>query len=261
MAITTSLAARYWLKTIIMGVVCVVLGVWGVVDYVVVIPNAIKDSSRAKLQRDFVQPAFFVEMGAEERDKASVAITVAIEEDNGLDEGWMNTLVLFREAVSSSDSNKLREAQATLENNLTEYGDVTPPSKYDLPMQWLFIICLPFGFYYFWAYSKTAKKASTYRFDDDGTLTTPEGSWNEEEIKDIDMERWISKTGKARTTWTAKVIIDDHTPILLDDYIYKDMHLIIGKLAHKFYPEDWTPLARRVKVEVIETEEESAVEE
>jgi len=39
------------------------------------------------------------------------------------------------------------------------------------------------------------------------------------------------------------------------------MHLIIGKLAHKFYPEDWTPLARRVKVEVIETEEESAVEE
>lgn len=261
MAITTSLATRYWLKTIIMGIVCVVLGVWGVVDYVVVIPNDIKDSSRAKLQRDFVQPAFFVEMGAEERDKASVAITVAIEEDNGLDEEWMNTLVLFREAVSSSDSNKLREAQATLEKNLTEYGDVTPPSKYDLPMQWLFILCLPFGFYYFWTYSKMAKKARSYRFDDDGTLTTPEGSWNEEEIKDIDMERWISKTGKARTTWIAEVIIDDHAPILLDDYIYKDMHLIIGKLAHRFYPEDWTPLARRVKVEVVETEERDTVGE
>jgi hypothetical protein len=244
-----------------MGIVCVVLGVWGVVDYVVVIPNDIKDSSRAKLQRDFVQPAFFVEMGAEERDKASVAITVAIEEDNGLDEEWMNTLVLFREAVSSSDSNKLREAQATLEKNLTEYGDVTPPSKYDLPMQWLFILCLPFGFYYFWTYSKMAKKARSYRFDDDGTLTTPEGSWNEEEIKDIDMERWISKTGKARTTWIAEVIIDDHAPILLDDYIYKDMHLIIGKLAHRFYPEDWTPLARRVKVEVVETEERDTVGE
>jgi hypothetical protein len=48
---------------------------------------------------------------------------------------------------------------------------------------------------------------------------------------------------------------------LLDDYIYKDMHLIIGKLAHRFYPEDWTPLARRVKVEVVETEERDTVGE
>ena len=260
MAITTSLATRYWLKTVVMAIVCIVLGVWGIVDYVVVIPNAIKESSRAKLQRDFIQPAFFVEFGAEERDNASVAIAVAIEEDNGLDEEWMNTLVLFRESVSSSDSNKLREAQVMLEKNLTEYGDVTPPSKYDLPMQWLFIICLPFGFYYFWAYFKMKNKANAYRLEDDNTLSTPEGTWSSEEIQDIDMERWISKSGKARTTWTAKVIVENHAPILLDDYIFKDMHLIIGKLAHRFYPEKWTPLARRVKITTEETKKDTGEE-
>jgi hypothetical protein len=35
------------------------------------------------------------------------------------------------------------------------------------------------------------------------------------------------------------------------------MHLIIGNLAHRFYPENWTPLAKRVKVETQEESEET----
>jgi hypothetical protein len=253
-AITTSLATRYWLKTIIMAIVCVVLGFWGVYDYVVVIPDAIQDATRADLQNNYVKDALYVEMGAEERDKAAVALHVALEEDAGLDPQWKNTLLLFKSAVESSDGATLREAQDVLNENLNAYGSVVPPSKFDRPMQWLFILCIPFGFYYFWAYFKMKKKANTYRLEDSGTLVTPEGTWSSEEIEDIDMERWISKTGKARTTWTAKVVVSDHAPVLLDDYIYEDMHLIIGKLAHRFYPKEWTPLAKRIKVE-IETEE------
>jgi len=247
-AITTSLAPSYSLKTIIMAIVCIVLGVWGVYDYVVVIPRAIIQSERAALLRDFVQPALYVELGAEERNNATVKLASTLDADNGIDGVWSETLLLFQGAVGSGDGATLAEAQDVLAEHLTEYGDVTPPSKYDRPMQWLFIVCIPFGFYYFWAHAKMAKKASAYRLEDSGTLTTPEGSWTAEEIKDIDMERWISKTGKARSTWTAKVIVENHAPILLDDYVYKDMYLIIGQLAHRFYPEEWTPLAKRIKV-------------
>ena len=230
-----------------MAIVCIVLGAWGVYDYVVVIPKATIEAERAALLRDFVQPALYVELGAEERNNASVKLASMLEVDDGLDGEWSETLLLFQGAVGSGDGATLARAQDLLAEHLTEYGDVTPPSKYDRPMQWLFIICIPFGFYYFWGYSKMAKKANSYRLEDNGTLTTPEGSWSAEEITDIDMGRWISKTGKARSTWTAKVIVENHAPILLDDYVYKDMYLIIGQLAHRFYPEEWTPLARRIK--------------
>jgi len=34
---------------------------------------------------------------------------------------------------------------------------------------------------------------------------------------------------------------------VLDDHLYKDLHLIIGQLAHHFDPEQWTEDARPVK--------------
>ncbi len=249
MAITTSLASRYWIKTVVMAFLCIILGVWGVYDYVVVIPTAIQNAQRAELQNNFIKDALYVEVGAAERDSAMVALNGAIEKDSGLDAQWAETLVLFQGAIGSSDSAKLREAQDVLTKNLNAYGSVIAPSKYDRPMQWLFIFCIPFGFYYFWAYFNTKKKANTYCLEDNGTLTTPEGTWSSDQIEGIDMERWISKTGKARTTWTAKVIIKGHGPVLLDDFVYRDMHLIIGKLAHDFYPKEWSPLAKRIDSE------------
>jgi hypothetical protein len=95
-------------------------------------------------------------------------------------------------------------------------------------------------------------RAKAFRLNDDGSLTTPDGSWSANEITDIDMSRWIAKTGNARSTWTAKAILEDGTTVLLDDYIYQDMHLIIGRLAHQFYPDEWSPLARRVKSEQVD---------
>jgi hypothetical protein len=204
-----------------------------------------------------VQPALNVERGSQERDSGMVALNVTIEEDDSLDQKWSDALIVFRGAVSGGGVDSQQKATNLVEDYLNEYGSVTRPSKFDRPMQWMFILCLPFGFYYLFTYSKMTKRASMYRLDDDGTLSTPEGTWSKDDIQDIDMERWISKTGKARTTWTAKVLVENHPPILLDDYVYKDVHLIIGNLAHRFYPEIWTPLAKRVKVEKQEESKET----
>ncbi len=260
MALQTTLATRFWLKTIIMGVVCVVLGLWGIWDYAVAIPRAEMLANRGMLLRDDIQTAMNTERGSAERDAVIVKLTSIIQKDEGRFPSWTDTLVVFRDSLSGGADAQL-QAIALMEENLNEYGDVTPPSKYDRPMQWIFILCLPFGFYYFWSYVRTKKRSGVYRLDDDGGLITPEGSWSAGEILDIDMERWISKTGKARTTWTAKVIVKDHAPVLLDDHVYKDMHLIIGALAHRFYPEDWTPLAKRVVLENQELGSEDSSEE
>ena len=184
-------------------------------------------------------------------------LNAALEEDDGLDPQWSDALVVFGGAVSGNNVDSQQKAKDLLETYLNKYGNVTQPSRFDRPMQWVFILCLPFGFYYFGAYLKMSNRAKKYLLDDDGTLTTPEGTWTAEEIEGIDMDRWISKTGKARTTWTAKVIVKGHAPVLLDDYVYKDMHLVIGKLAHKYYPKEWTPLAKRV---IPRTEEDGGKE-
>ena len=51
MGFKTKLATRYWLKTIIMAIVCIVLGLWGVWDYVVAIPKAAMEAARADTLR------------------------------------------------------------------------------------------------------------------------------------------------------------------------------------------------------------------
>ncbi len=124
-------------------------------------------------------------------------------------------------------------------------------------MQWAFILCIPLGCYYLWAFVKMSSKAKIYNYDDQGGLATPEGSWTADEITDIDMSKWIAPIGNARATWTATVTTSDEESVLLDDYIFEDMHLIIGALAHRFYPQKWAPNAKRV---VIEDEDDSDTE-
>lgn len=259
MALQTTLATRFWLKTIIMAIVCVVLGVWGIWDYVVAIPRAEMQASRARLISDTIQPAMITEMGSLEREEATVTLNVIINEDGGVQNPqWIASLEVFRSALNSVGMNIQDEANALLISELSIYGNVTPPSKFDRPMQWIFIACLPFGFYYLWKYIQMKKKAGIYCLDNEGTLSTPEGIWQSSEIVDIDMSRWIAKKGNARSTWTAKVVVGDYQSVLLDDYIYNDMHLIIGALAHRFYPEQWTPLAKRVRIDIAD---EDVVEE
>ncbi len=257
MAIQTTLATRYWLKTIVMAIVCIVLGIWGIWDYVVAIPQAEIGAARGTILRDAVQPAMVTDLGSEERTEAIVLLNISVDGLGESDGDWVSSVAGFKSALLGgvSDGTPARSFDSLYQTELKKYGDIVTPSKFDRPMQWLFILCLPFGFYYLWAYTKMRKRATAYLLDDVGALTTPEGTWSSQKITDIDMGRWISKTGKARATWTAKVIVEDHKPILLDDYLYKDMHLIIGSLAHRFYPEEWTPLAKRVKKETVTSED------
>ncbi len=235
-----------------MAIVCIVLGLWGIWDYVVAIPKAETGATRDALLDDTVRPAMETELGSDERSAATVLLDVNIENLNfDTNSDWIASVEIFKDSLANSAvSDPIYEEALQRELNL--YGDITPPSKYDRPMQWLFILCLPFGLYYFRAYIIMNKKAGMYCLDDDGTLTTPEGVWKSNEISDIDMSRWIAKTGNARSTWIAKAVVEGGQPVVLDDYIYHDMHMIIGSIAHRFYPDQWTPLARRVKVEDVE---------
>lgn len=255
MALTIKLATRYWLKTIIMTIVCIVLGVWGVWDYSVKIPQAERAVSRATLLR-IVNAGLITQQGSKDRSEAFTAINDAIEKDDPQDDAWSDELETLKDAVFGGDLKSQRIAIAIVEDRLQEYGSVIKPGKFDRPMQWLFISCLPFGLYYFWGYWKMNHKASLYKLNDDGTLFTPDKTWGANEIADIDMSRWIAKTGNARSTWIATLIMKDGTKVVLDDYVYKDMHLFIGKFAHQFYPDQWTPIAKRVKVESTQTTNE-----
>ena len=134
---------------------------------------------------------------------------------------------------------KLAEAQATIDGLQKTYGGV-PPSEswYDRPVQlWLWVI---FGGvlgtpFFLWQWLAPARKK--YRLDDDGTLHAPEGTFTADQIADIDMSKWMAKS-------KAWVVTKDGRRILLDDYKFRNMHLIVGSLAYERYPEAWTEDAR-----------------
>ena len=178
MEFTTKLATRYWLKTSIIAVVCIVLGLWGVWDYVVAIPQREEAAARSVVLK-IVHSALATERGSTERDKAGVVVRLVTESaankpdkesvgkqmDLGNTAGWIDSLELFQVALSGGDLEIQSQSVALIEDGLNQYGSVTPPSEYDRPMQWAFILCIPFGFYYIWAFVKMSSRAKIYKFD------------------------------------------------------------------------------------------------
>ncbi|MHC4710004.1 MAG: hypothetical protein ACYTA3_06190 [Planctomycetota bacterium] len=120
-------------------------------------------------------------------------------------------------------------------NQLDAIGQVTAPGKYDRLTQWAFIACLPFAPYFFGMYF--VAKRRRYTLDDDGTLHTPAGTWQADEIADIDMNRWMAKS-------IAWVVPRDGARVKLDDYKFKGLHQIVGAIASRLYPDDWDKDAR-----------------
>ncbi|MDP6600679.1 MAG: hypothetical protein QGH76_00120 [Phycisphaerales bacterium] len=254
MTIKTTLATRYWLKTVIMAVVCLGLGAWGAWDYFVSIPQRQAAFLQGEVCRS-VKAGLEAPPGGENRRRAVEDVSNAIEtaEVDGsgdeilLSKKWIETLELFREGLSGRDRATVAEAMAVATRGVDFLGDVTPPSKFDRPVQIAFILCFPFGIYYFWVLYAMSAKAGRYSLDDDGTLHAPEGSFGKDAVVDIDMGRWSAPTGNARSTWRATVVVDGGAKIVLDDYIFKNMCLIIGNIAHRLYPDQWTPDAKRVE--------------
>jgi hypothetical protein len=93
--------------------------------------------------------------------------------------------------------------------------------------------------WFLWQWLAVAGKK--YRLSDDGSLAAPGGmNIPADEIEDIDMSKWMSKS-------IATVKASGGRTVLLDDYKFKGSDLIVGAIASRFYPEDWTPDGRDLK--------------
>jgi len=156
MALTTSIARHYALRQIIMAVVCLVLGLWGLYDFAIKIP------AQQKAYQSFE------ELSAEKADLEAKRELGPLTDDE----------------ITAYEA---RVAQ------INELGSPTKPGELDRLVKGLaFVPCLPFTPYFLWVYVRTKRRV--YRLDDDGTLHLPEGVWPQDQIADIDMSRWMAKS-------------------------------------------------------------------
>ena len=213
---TTSQPFVFW-RNAIFAILCLFFGLWGWYDYSVKIPNLEKDCA---------------------------AIEIAKEEIKKFETKEQTT----NSALDASDKEQWNAAKKVVEQiTARNSGAPVKPSAYDLQIQlWLYIIgCGVLGTPYFiWPIIQIAKKK--YVLQENGTLITPEGTFSKAQISEIDMSRWCAKEGDRRSTWTATLATSDGKRIVLDDHDFKNMHLIIGAIAHGFMPDIWTAEGKRV---------------
>lgn len=143
-------------------------------------------------------------------------------------------------AAGLSDAEK--EQFRVANDVLNRYKDEKPaePAAYDRPVQlWLYIVgCGVLGVPWFvWAQWQISRRR--YRLDDDGTFHAPEGTFSREQIVGIDLTTWMSKA-------IAWVEVEGGRRIQLDDYKYRFTEDIVGVLAQRFYPGEWTSDARPI---------------
>jgi hypothetical protein len=121
---------------------------------------------------------------------------------------------------------------------IDKIGEVTPPHAYDRLIQWAFIACLPFVPWYMFRFAQMRRVK--YTLDDEGSLHSPLGTRKHDEIADIDMSRWMSKS-------IAEVVHQDGTRLKIDDYVHRDAHLVVGAIASEKHPDEWDEEAKKVK--------------
>ena len=173
MALTTSIARHYALRQIIMAVVCLVLGLWGLYDFAIKIPD----------QKE-----------RWERWDSLMKETAELEAKSELGP-------LTAEEKIHYDATRTQ---------LNELGSPTKPGELDRLVKGLaFVPCLPFAPYFLWVYVRTKRRV--YQLDDDGTLHLPEGVWPQDQIADIDMSRWMAKSiAHVVDTQGTRVKLDDY---------------------------------------------------
>lgn len=217
MAITTAVRPSYFLRGIILGLLMLVLGVWGIYDLLVSIPAA-----QARVDRFTEARARLAELdqlglagGPESLTQEQIAEYAALEaETDELAPGGENPV---------------------------------PPGKWDKAVQWMFILCLPFVPLYMVGPIRT--RGHQYTIENDGALRGPHGTWAEVDIASIDMSRWMSKS-------VAAVVHTDGRRVDLDDFIHRDMDKIVGAIAHRMHPDQWDEDAKPVKSEAASAEEQ-----
>ena len=270
MSVRTRLQPRFLIQRIAMIVICLALGLWGLYDYLVKIPNAEAMVQRSKVYAaalDAIQTSGDPEATpAARREAAERAVTSIQTAIDAVPEGtqltdrigpeirpldasqWASELALMANVVSTyvnspPDAEIPEQAAAVaylIRSRKTITAAVTPPSKFDRLTQWFFILCLPFAPWYAWTFAREARVV--HRLEDDGSFHGPAGRWSSHEIADIDMSQWMRKS-------IAFVVHADGRREKLDDYVHRDVDRIVGAIAHRIYPEDWTEEAKAVKKE------------
>jgi len=277
MTITTKLQPRWAAQKLGMAILCFVLGLWGAYDYWVRIPDRIRAFERGEVYRltndaitllsgekradpetrqtvtaavdrlnKEIQP--FVDLGKSESGPAldAAALQAALKARN--DEQWFTELLIMRAGLQEAAA---RPSGATASEQFTQFftglqarvsatGKITRPAAFDHAMQWAFILCLPFAPWMAWQFVRA--RGRVYTLESDGTLKTPEGTFPAEQVTDVDMSRWMSKS-------IFEVVMNDGKRVAIDDYVHKNAHLIAGTLASARYPGQWTAEAKRVKTE------------
>lgn len=162
-----------------------------------------------------------------------------------------------QELVEKSQAGALTDEEIQQYNKaalvLEEYKDDKPqrPSKYDGMINlWIWFIGglsgVPFILWPIWKYRNGA-----WILKSDGSLLTAKGELiPADQIKDIDMTTWrglINPQASNKATWRAKLLLNDGRSIVLDDYPWDGMGLIIARLGHKFHPDAWDAEGEPVK--------------
>ena len=260
--LTAAIAPGYWIRSVLIGLMCLVLGLWGIYDYVVVIPNAEQMSQRREVTQEVktaLESNSDPQTDAAARSAALRMIDDAMDEitpdqagqKSGSDQTeddvlWPDMLATWKNCLqgmtgfSDTPTPEMQNAGLLVVEAMGLYGEAQPPSAYDRPVQWMFIASLIFVPFYLWGVMKYGPR--TYRLDEEGAVHTPEGVFQRDQIEDIDMSRWMAKS-------TAQLVLVDGRRIKLDAYIFKNLHLIIGSLAHQMHPTAWTEEAKQVKDE------------
>lgn len=207
MPIRTSIQPRQIWKNSIAAVACAGFGVWGLYDYLVTIP------AREQAFADHRALTAARDSIEAKRAKAGALSAVDISE---------------YERINQELATRFKAAPAKVE-------------AYDRPVQlWVYVVgCGILGTPFFiWPLISLRKKQ--FSLEDDGTLRFPEGECHIDQVASIDMGRWMAKS-------IAVVTLPSGTQSILDDYKYKNLDLIIGAIASRLHPDEWTAEAKPVK--------------
>lgn len=137
-------------------------------------------------------------------------------------------------------------------------GAPTPVAAYDRPLQlWVYMIgCGILGTG--WCLVSVVRTSSrSFALDDDGTLRIGARAIGRDDVEGVDMSRWMAKS-------IAKLRMRGGEILVLDDYKYTGLHLLVGHYAHRFEPQRWnadaTPVKRGADASAVAANAESGAE-
>ena len=242
MAHQTSIKRSFLYWNLVYFIICAGFGVWGAYDYWVTIPERYKAVARytalTEEQDKLETRADFFEIQTKLRQGT------ATDEDKATLEKIRKDGTGVPKPLTDADRARYEEINKVLTD---EFENTPPqaPASYDgwVNFYVYFIGCGILGAPWF-LWKLVSRRSLSWRLEEDGTLVTPDGTYTHDQIKDINMAKWMKKS-------IAKVHVqgadDQEEEVTLDDYEHQHTHLIVGALAHRFYPEEWTEEAKPVK--------------